>query len=155
MDTGKKGKDWSSACAASWRRALRPGLDQRLGGVEHQWARDGERQYEINHCFSVAVPGLTAETTPPAREMYLSFTWAPVDRLDAVALEPAPLRTLLATDFDTGTPWWSSTIDKGAQTRKKWAFRKETQPLEVGEPVRFDVRRSRMKNSPLKYHLRT
>ena len=80
------------------------------GGVEHWWMRNGARQYEINHCFSVAVPTLTAETTPSAREDHLSFAWAPADQLATVALEPAPLRTLLMPDSDVGTPWWASTI---------------------------------------------
>lgn len=90
-----------------------------LGGVEHRWTRDGERQYEINHCFSVSAPALTSNTTPSAHEAYLTFTWAPVNRLDSVALEPAPLRTLLATDSGAETPWWDSTIDEGVATRKR------------------------------------
>lgn len=81
-----------------------------LGGVEHQWSRDGERQYEINHCFSVTIPALAAETAPRAQEEYLSFGWVPVDRLGAVSLQPAPLRALLATDPETNAPWWASTI---------------------------------------------
>lgn len=60
-----------------------------LSGMEHRWTRSGARQYEINHCFSVAVSGLSAETAPSAREEHLSFTWAPADRLAAVALAPA------------------------------------------------------------------
>lgn len=90
-----------------------------LGGVEHRWRRDGERQYEINHCFSVAAPALTSETSPSAHEAYLSFTWASVHRLDSVALEPTPLRTLLAPDSEPGTPWWVSTINASAETRKR------------------------------------
>jgi 8-oxo-dGTP diphosphatase len=90
-----------------------------LGGVEHRWTRDGERQYEINHCFSVAAPALTAEASPPAREEYLSFTWAPADRLAAVTLEPAPLRTLLATDSDAERPWWASTIEENAEPQRE------------------------------------
>jgi ADP-ribose pyrophosphatase YjhB (NUDIX family) len=89
-----------------------------LGGVEHRWTRNGARQYEINHCFSVAVPTLTAKATPPAREESLSFAWTPTDRLAAVALEPAPLRTLLAPDSDVGTPWWASTIDETVGTKR-------------------------------------
>lgn len=90
-----------------------------LGGVEHRWTRDGEQHYEINHCFSVATPALTAEATPPAREEYLSFSWASTDRLAAVALEPAPLRTLLATDVDTERPWWASTIEENLATGRQ------------------------------------
>ena len=84
-----------------------------LGGVEHQWRRDGERQYEINHCFSVTVPSLTADTRPTAEEEHLSFAWVPVDRLDEAALEPAPLRPLLADRRATKTPWWTSTLPRG------------------------------------------
>jgi 8-oxo-dGTP diphosphatase len=91
---------------------VRAQINAYRGGVEHRWTRNGARQYEINHCFSVDVPTLTAETTPSAREEHLSFAWAPADRLATVALEPAPLRTLLAPDSDVGTPWWASTIDE-------------------------------------------
>lgn len=98
---------------------VRARINTYLGGVEHRWTRNGERQYEINHCFSVDAPALTAETAPPAREAYLSFTWAPADRLASVALEPAPLRTLLGADSGAGTPWWGSMIDENAEPRKR------------------------------------
>lgn len=81
-----------------------------LGGVEHRWRHNGEPQYEINHCFSVAVPSLTAEVTPAAEEEFLSFVWVPVDQLGDVSLEPAPLRTLLADESAPKTPWWASTL---------------------------------------------
>jgi len=84
-----------------------------LGGVEHRWRRNGEPQYEINHCFAVAAPSLTADATPTAEEDVLSFAWAPVDRLDEAALQPTPLRTLLANETATKTPWWASTLPRG------------------------------------------
>mgnify|MGYP006290435821 CR=1 FL=1 len=84
-----------------------------LGGVEHRWSRNGEPQYEVNHCFAVAAPALTADATPTAEEDFLSFAWAPVDRLDEFALEPAPLRSLLANESATKTPWWASTLPQG------------------------------------------
>jgi len=96
------------------RRELREelGVEARIGRyrgvVEHRWTRDGERQYELNHCFSVSVPHLTADRTPQAQEAFLSFAWAPVDRLAEVALEPAPLRSLLADGPEA--PWWASTL---------------------------------------------
>lgn len=85
-------------------------IETYLGGVEHRWRRDGERQYELNHCFSVAAPTLAADRTPQAKESYLSFAWAPVDRLGEAALEPAPLRTLLAGGPSPDAPWWASTL---------------------------------------------
>jgi ADP-ribose pyrophosphatase YjhB (NUDIX family) len=90
------------------------GVEARVGRyrgvVEHQCMRDGERQYELNHCFSVTVPSLTAARTPQAEEAYLSFTWAPVNRLSEAVLEPAPLRTLLAGALSPDAPWWASTL---------------------------------------------
>jgi len=88
-----------------------------LGGVEHRWTRNGEPQYEINHCFSVTVSDLPSEDSPTAREDHLSFAWVAVDRLDAVALQPAPLRTLLTTDAGTEAPWWASTLDETTDTQ--------------------------------------
>jgi len=35
----------------------------------------------------------------------------PVDRLDAVSLQPAPLRALLADPPDITSPWWASTVE--------------------------------------------
>lgn len=82
-----------------------------LGSVEHRWDRDGERQYELNHCFAVSAPSLTADAAPPAREDYLSFAWAPVDRLAEAALEPAPLRALIAAPpSQEEKTWWASTL---------------------------------------------
>jgi ADP-ribose pyrophosphatase YjhB (NUDIX family) len=81
-----------------------------LGAVEHQWYRNDTPQYEVNHCFSVDVPALTAPESPEAQEAYLSFEWAPLDRLDAAALQPAPLRHLLPS---ATAPWWDSTLDAG------------------------------------------
>lgn len=84
------------------------------GAVEHRWQRDGEWQYELNHCFSVTVPTLTPDRTPQSREAFLSFAWAPVDRLAQVTLEPAPLRSLLTGDLDAEAPWWASTLEPDA-----------------------------------------
>ncbi len=90
-------------------------VERYLGGVEHSWMREGKWQYEINHCFSVAIPDLFADSAPPAQEDHLSFAWVPVRHLEAVALEPAPLRHLLAPAGEEKTPWWSSTLDEDAR----------------------------------------
>ena len=79
-----------------------------LGVVEHRWRRDGAPQYELNHCFAVEAPAV-ADDAPVAREEYLSFAWAPVGALDEAALQPAPLRRLLA-DGNGTAPWWASTL---------------------------------------------
>ena len=79
-----------------------------LGAVEHRWRRDGTPQYELNHCFATEAPAV-ADDAPAAREDYLSFAWAPVGALDEAALQPAPLRRLLA-DGNGAAPWWASTL---------------------------------------------
>ena len=105
---------------ACLRRELREelGVEARVGRyrgvVEHRWMRDGEQQYELNHCFSVAVPSLTAARPPQAREAYLSFAWVPVDQLAEAALEPAPLRSLLADGSAADPQWWASTLEQSA-----------------------------------------
>lgn len=88
------------------------------GAVEHRWRRNGTPQYELNHCFAVKAPALTADEAPDAREGYLTFGWVPAKRnaLAEVDLQPTPLRRLLASDESTATPWWASTLDKTAST---------------------------------------
>jgi ADP-ribose pyrophosphatase len=82
------------------------------GTVEHRWWRDGEPQYELNHCFAVTAPTLSAESDPEARENYLTFGWVPAERgaLAEAALQPAPLRRLLMDGPADGASWWASTM---------------------------------------------
>lgn len=87
-----------------------------LGTVEHTWQRRGERQYELNHCFAASGASLALGATPSAREGHLTFGWVPVERLDEAALEPAPLRRLLA-DGVRDEPWWASTLGRDAPSR--------------------------------------
>jgi ADP-ribose pyrophosphatase len=84
------------------------------GAVEHRWRRDGEPQYELNHCFAVEAPTLTADQVPDAREDYLTFGWVPADEkaLAEADLQPVPLRRLLADDDPAASPWWASTLDE-------------------------------------------
>ncbi len=80
-----------------------------LGAVEHEWTRNGRQQYEINHCFAVNAPSLIPGKRPRPLEEHLTFDWVSVDALDEVALQPAPLRSLLA-EGDPDEPWWASTL---------------------------------------------
>jgi ADP-ribose pyrophosphatase len=89
---------------------VRAEVGRYLGAVEHRWRHEGERQYEINHCYVATSPALTIGTSPQAQEEYLSFGWVAVDRLAAVSLQPAPLRALLADGAETTVPWWASTL---------------------------------------------
>jgi ADP-ribose pyrophosphatase YjhB (NUDIX family) len=101
------------------RRELREelGVEATVGGyrgaVEHRWHRDGTPQYEINHCFAVTVPALSAAADPEAREGYLTFEWVPLnaEALTAADLQPAPLRRLLVDESGDETSWWASTMD--------------------------------------------
>jgi hypothetical protein len=80
--------------------------------VEHRWHRDGTPQYELNHCFTVTVPALSAAADPEAREGYLTFEWVPLntEALTAADLQPAPLRRLLVDGTGDGAAWWASTM---------------------------------------------
>ena len=101
---------------ACLRRELREelGVESEIGAyrgaVEHRWQRNGESQYELNHCFAVTAPSLPASTDPTAQEGYLSFEWAAADALGEVNLQPAPLRSLLSGEPDSEAPWWASTM---------------------------------------------
>ena len=83
------------------------------GVVEHRWQRDGTPQYELNHCFAVTVPALSAASAPTAREGYLTFGWVPLteETLTEADLQPAPLRRLLVDGSGDETSWWASTMD--------------------------------------------
>jgi ADP-ribose pyrophosphatase YjhB (NUDIX family) len=85
------------------------------GAVEHHWRRDGERHYEVNHCFAAEAPTLPGDEAPTAQEAHLSFRWAPVHALDTVDLQPAPLRRLLADGNGAAAPWWASTLPAGVE----------------------------------------
>jgi 8-oxo-dGTP pyrophosphatase MutT (NUDIX family) len=84
------------------------------GAVEHRWGRDGEPQYELNHCFAVEVPSLSPKEAPPAQEEYLTFRWVPVGALDEADLQPAPLRRFLSGSIQEREPWWASTLPASA-----------------------------------------
>lgn len=86
-------------------------VDRYLGAVEHRWSRNDTPQYEINHCFAVSAPGLAASTAPSAQEPYLTFGWVAVDALDEAALQPTPLRQLLANPSEARR-WWASTLNE-------------------------------------------
>jgi ADP-ribose pyrophosphatase YjhB (NUDIX family) len=100
------------------RRELREELDLTAsvgayrGAVEHRWRRNGERQYEINHCFAVDLPSVTAENRPAAQEEYLRFGWVPAEQtsLAEADLQPAPLRRLLTNEDAAEQPWWAPTL---------------------------------------------
>lgn len=89
---------------------IRSTVERYLGAVEHEWTRNGQLHYEINHCFAVTAPTLTLDRRPRPLEEHLTFGWIPLDALDEVALQPAPLRSLLAKD-DRDEPWWASTLN--------------------------------------------
>lgn len=91
-------------------------IDSYLGTVEHDWWRNGDRHYELNHCFAVTAPTLFLDEAPRARERYLSFNWVPVQALSEVHLQPQPLQELLTEDGGAEGPWWATTLNATAQS---------------------------------------
>ncbi len=82
-----------------------------LGVVEHTWLDDAGVHHEINHCFSVDLPGIHAESTLESHEPHLEFFWVKSTELKGSNLEPAPLRSLLADLMNGDTkPWWESSL---------------------------------------------
>jgi len=67
-----------------------------LGCCEHAFVQKGLPHAEINLVFELSVPGLKPDTPVTAAENWIGFRWQPLDRLDEVKLEPAPLRELIA-----------------------------------------------------------
>jgi len=82
-----------------------------LGCVEHTFRQDGQKHYEINLIFRIAIPGLRPGTKPVAGEDWIEFCWAPVGKLGRYRLEPAPIRRLAVHWAEGGLPaaGWAST----------------------------------------------
>lgn len=86
-------------------------VDMYLGAVEHTWLDDAGVHHEINHCFSVDLPGLHADSTLESHEPHLEFFWVKLTELKGSNLEPAPLRSLLADLMNGATKlWWESSL---------------------------------------------
>ena len=66
-----------------------------LGCCEHAFVQKGLPHAEINLVFELSVPGLKPDAPVTAAENWIGFRWQPLDRLDEVNLEPAPLRELI------------------------------------------------------------
>ena len=76
---------------------------------------------EINLVFELQIEGLAPGAPVEAVEDWIGFRWQPVDRLDEAALEPAPLRSLIAAwlkrpggHFVSGDAWETEACGKGA-----------------------------------------
>jgi 8-oxo-dGTP pyrophosphatase MutT (NUDIX family) len=67
-----------------------------LGCCEHAFVQKGAPHAEINLIFELTIPGLAPGAPVEAAEAWIGFRWQPQDKLDEAALEPAPLRKLVA-----------------------------------------------------------
>ena len=87
-----------------------------LGAVEHTFLQKGRRKCELNLVFEVRIDGLDSVPSPLSREDYIEFLWAPLSRLRAAHLEPAPLCRLLPRWLKgaAGAGRWASTYGDGA-----------------------------------------
>jgi len=66
-----------------------------LGCCEHAFVQKGEPHAEINLVFELRIPELKPGDDVMAAEEWIGFRWQLLERLEDVALEPAPLRTLI------------------------------------------------------------
>ncbi len=67
-----------------------------LGCCEHAFEQKGVPHAEINLVFELTIPRLAPGAPVEAAEEWIGFRWQPLDQLDEAALEPAPLRKLVA-----------------------------------------------------------
>lgn len=93
-----------------------------LGCCEHAFIQKGEPHAEINLVFELHIPGLKAGGPVDAAESWIGFQWQPLDRLAESALEPAPLRALIAAwlqkpggHFVSGEAW--AQAERGPQAK--------------------------------------
>ena len=70
-----------------------------MGAVENSFLQHGKRHAEINLVYEMSVPGAGAKVK--ALESWISFSWEPLDGLDAAGLLPEAFRALSsgARDF--------------------------------------------------------
>jgi ADP-ribose pyrophosphatase YjhB (NUDIX family) len=82
-----------------------------LGVVEHAYTKqNGKSYHEINLIFAARLLNLSYPQTPQVRESDLSFHWRPLATLPEAALEPAPMREIVAAYGENGR-FWGSTIE--------------------------------------------
>ena len=67
-----------------------------LGCCEHAFVQKDAPHAEINLVFELTIPGIRPSADVASAEDWIGFRWQPLDTLDEVNLEPAPLRTLIA-----------------------------------------------------------
>jgi hypothetical protein len=82
-----------------------------LGALEHTWLEGAVRHFEVNHCFEVTRPSLSAIETPRSFAKGLEFYWASVDNLKAHNLQP-PSLCILVPRWVSGdrSAWWGTTL---------------------------------------------
>jgi hypothetical protein len=79
---------WRS-CRSGWK------VGDYLGALEHTWLEGAVRHFEVNHCFEVTMPSLSAIETPRSFAKGLEFYWASVANLKAHNLQPPSLCCIL------------------------------------------------------------
>lgn len=85
-----------------------------LGTVEHAYTKqNGKSYHEINLIFAARLLNLSYPQVPQVRESDLTFRWHPLAALRAAALEPDPMREIVAAYGSEGENgrFWGSTIE--------------------------------------------
>ena len=87
-----------------------------LGCCEHAFVQKSVPHAEVNLIFELTISGLAPGAPVEAAEEWIGFRWQPLDKLDEAALEPGPLRTLIAEwltqpggHFISGDAWGRKT----------------------------------------------
>ena len=73
-----------------------------LGAVECVWNDSNGSNFEINHLFTLDVPGISPQENPRSREKHLEFYWVKLQELRHHNLLPEKIRNLLIeNDIDS------------------------------------------------------
>lgn len=82
-----------------------------IGAVEHLWPETLKDNHEINLVFNVGVDGIDVAKAPVSLEEHLEFLWVSAVELDAVNLQPYPIRKYLQEQQSQSGVLWGSSMD--------------------------------------------
>jgi 8-oxo-dGTP diphosphatase len=84
-----------------------------LGAVEYVWDDSNGSNFEMNHLFTLDVPGISPQENPRSNEKHLEFYWVKLRELRNHNLLPEKIKKLLVeNDINSINALWASDINR-------------------------------------------